>query len=155
MQKLTFAVILASSLVLTGCGPEANKADTGLAVGAIAGGIIGTAVGRGNGRIAGAIVGTVAGGIIGSELGRSMDREDQRLAYEAELDALERGEDDRVVVWRNPRNGRYGEVVPARRYSRGPSVCRDYIHKVYIDGRPQSVRGTACRNPDGTWTAVS
>ena len=26
---------------------------------------------------------------------------------------------------------------------------------VYVDGRPQAVRGTACRNPDGTWMAVS
>jgi len=25
---------------------------------------------------------------------------------------------------------------------------------VYIDGNPQTARGTACRNPDGTWTAI-
>jgi surface antigen len=29
------------------------------------------------------------------------------------------------------------------------------VHKVYIDGQPQAMRGTACRNPDGTWTNVS
>jgi surface antigen len=29
------------------------------------------------------------------------------------------------------------------------------VHKVWIDGRPQAMRGTACRNPDGTWTQVS
>ena len=32
--------------------------------------------------------------------------------------------------------------------------CRQYTHTVYIDGRPQTMRGTACRNPDGTWQAV-
>ena len=26
---------------------------------------------------------------------------------------------------------------------------------VYVDGTPQSARGTACRNPDGTWTQVA
>jgi len=29
------------------------------------------------------------------------------------------------------------------------------VHKVWIDGRPQTMRGTACRNPDGTWTQVA
>ncbi len=38
---------------------------------------------------------------------------------------------------------------------RGGSRCRNFVHKVWIDGRPQAMRGTACRNPDGTWTQVS
>jgi surface antigen len=29
------------------------------------------------------------------------------------------------------------------------------VHRVWIDGRPQQMRGTACRNPDGTWTQVA
>ncbi len=56
--------------------------------------------------------------------------------------------------WRNPDNGRYGEVVPSRPYKRGTVDCRDHTHKIYVDGRPQSMRGTACRNPDGTWSNV-
>ena len=51
--------------------------------------------------------------------------------------------------------GRYGEVVPSRPYKRNAMDCRDYTHKAYIDGRPQAMRGTACRNPDGTWSSVS
>ena len=83
-----------------------------------------------------------------------MDAQDRQLAARAETDAFERGESGRPVRWKNPDNGRYGEVIPERAYRRGPQDCRDYTHKVYIDGRPEAMRGTACRNPDGTWSAV-
>ena len=94
------------------------------------------------------------GGIVGSEIGRSMDQQDRRLAQEAEFEALERGRSGERRVWRNPDNGRYGEVVPGTSFRRGEMDCRDYTHTVYIDGRPQAMRGTACRNPDGTWSSV-
>jgi len=32
--------------------------------------------------------------------------------------------------------------------------CRQFTHTIYIDGKPQTARGTACRNPDGTWQPV-
>ena len=32
--------------------------------------------------------------------------------------------------------------------------CRSFTHTIYLDGRPQTVRSTACRNPDGTWSSV-
>lgn len=156
MRKAHAVSLLAICLAAAGCGPEGpTKADTGLAVGAIAGGLIGNAAGRGNGRPAATIVGAVVGGIVGSEIGRSMDRQDQALARQAELEALERGRSGETVPWRNPDNGRYGEVTPGASYRRGPSDCRDYTHTIYMDGRPQAMRGTACRNPDGTWTNVS
>ncbi|MDX2155153.1 MAG: RT0821/Lpp0805 family surface protein [Hyphomicrobiaceae bacterium] len=150
------AAALAISLGVSGCGPEGpSKADTGLAVGAVAGGIIGSAAGRGSGRIVGAMVGTVVGGIVGSEIGRSMDKQDRMLAERAEFDAFERGPSGRPVRWQNPDNGRYGDVVPMAPYRRGEYDCRDFTHTIYIDGRPQAMRGTACRNPDGTWRNVT
>ena len=124
----TLAIGLVLSAGLTGCGPEGpTKSDSGL----------------------------IVGGIVGSEIGRSMDRSDRLLAQRAELDAFERGQSGQTVVWRNPDNGRYGEIIPEQPYRRGPRDCRDYVHKVYIDGRPQAMRGTACRNADGTWSSVS
>ena len=36
-------------------------------------------------------------------------------------------------------------------YQRGGTDCRDYTHTIYINGRPETARGTACRQPDGTW----
>ena len=110
--------------------------------------------GKGGGRPAATIVGAVLGGIVGSEIGRSMDKQDRILAQQAELLALERGRSGEATPWRNPDNGRYGEVIPTAPYRRGYEDCRDYTHKIFIDGRPQTMRGTACRNPDGTWRNV-
>lgn len=150
MLRMVGVAVLSASLMLGGCA-EGSKQDSGLAVGAVAGGILGSAVGRGSGRIAGAMVGAVVGGIVGSEIGRSMDKQDRMLAERAEYDAFERGQSGRPVRWQNPDNGRYGDVVPMAAYRRGGYDCRDYTHTIYIDGRPQAMRGTACRNPDGTW----
>ena len=144
------------ALALAGCsGDGPNKADTGLAVGALAGGILGNQVGNGTGKVLATVAGAVVGGIVGSEIGRSMDQQDKLLAQKAELQALERGQTGSAVPWRNPDNGRYGEVVPSKPYRRGPDDCRDYTHTIYIDGRPQTMRGTACRNADGTWKNVA
>jgi surface antigen len=143
-------------VVLAGCGPDGpTKADTGLAVGAVAGGILGNQIGKGSGRVVATAVGAFVGGIVGHEIGRSMDQQDRMLAQQAEYEALERGQSGISRQWRNPDNGHYGEIVPTRPYKRGVADCRDYTHKVYIGGQPQAMRGTACRNPDGTWSAVS
>jgi len=144
------------ALALGACGPNGpNRSDSGAVVGAIAGGVVGSTVGKGRGNVLATVAGAVVGGLIGSEIGRNLDERDRRLAQEAEFDALERGESGRARQWRNPDNGRYGEVVPSRPYRRGDIDCRDYTHTVYINGRPQAMRGTACRNPDGTWRGVS
>jgi surface antigen len=147
--------ITAVSLSLAACsGERPSRAETGLGIGALAGGLLGSTVGRGGGRVAATVVGAVIGGIVGSEIGRSLDEQDRRLAIEAEYDALERGGSGRARVWRSERDGTYGEVVPSRPYRRGDYDCRDYTHTIYIDGRPEVMRGTACRNSDGTWQAA-
>ena len=45
------------------------------------------------------------------------------------------------------------EAGPA--YQQAGRNCRSFTHTIYIDGPPQTARGTACRNPDGTWTSVT
>lgn len=135
-----------------GGGP--SKADTGLVLGGVAGGIVGNQIGKGRGNVLATVAGAVVGGIVGSEIGRNMDARDRQLAQEAEFDALERGQSGAARQWRNPDNGRYGEIVPSKPYKRGANDCRDFTHTIYIDGRPQQMRGTACRNPDGTWQNV-
>ena len=150
---LIAVVIVALSLAACS-GRGVNRADTGLGIGALAGGLLGSTVGSGGGRVAATVVGAVIGGIVGSEIGRSLDERDRRLAIEAEYDALERGGSGRARVWRSERNGTYGEIVPSRPYRRDGYDCRDYTHTVYIDGRPEVMRGTACRNPDGTWRSA-
>lgn len=149
-------IVAMAPLALAGCGPEGpSKADTGTLIGGVAGGVLGSQIGKGNGRIAGAIAGTLIGGIVGHEIGRGLDQRDRELAQEAEYAALESGQSGSARQWRNPDNGRYGEVVPSRPYKRSGNDCRDFTHTIYMDGRPQTMRGTACRNPDGTWRNVA
>ena len=156
MRTARVIAAVSLTLALAACGPEGpNKADTGLAVGAVAGGILGNQIGKGGGNVAATAIGAVIGGIVGSEIGKSMDQQDRMMAQQAEFDAFERGQSGMTRQWRNPDNGHYGEVIPARPYKRGVADCRDYTHKIYIDGQPQALRGTACRNGDGTWTTVS
>jgi surface antigen len=70
------------------------------------------------------------------------------------VQALESGRSGAAVPWRNPDSGRYGSVVPGPAYQANGLQCRRYTHTIYIDGQPQVARGSACRNPDGTWTAT-
>ncbi len=138
----------------TGTGPKEN---TGTAVGALSGAAIGAAVtGGGPGsRIAGGLAGALIGGLLGNRIGAAMDDEDKRRAYAAQMQALESGQSGAPVSWRNPDSGRYGTVVPGPAYQQAGNTCRQYTHTIYIDGRPQTARGAACRNPDGTWTPIS
>jgi surface antigen len=99
--------------------------------------------------------GAAAGGFFGNRIGAALDDEDKRRAYAAEMQALESGPSGAPVPWRNPDSGRYGNVVPGPAYEANDAACRQYTQTVYIDGTPQIEHGTACRNPDGTWTTAN
>ena len=76
------------------------------------------------------------------------------IPYAAQVQALESGPSGAPVAWRNPDSGRYGSIVPGPAYASNGMNCRQFTHTIYIDGKPQTARGTACRNPDGTWQPV-
>ena len=158
-SRLVFAVSLAALLAACAGDPESGrgpKENTGTLLGALGGAAIGSAFGGGTaGHVAGALIGAGAGALIGNRIGAAMDDEDKKRAYEAEMAALENGQSGAPVGWRNPDSGRYGSVVPGPAYMQEGRNCRAYTETIYIDGRPQTVRGTACRNPDGTWTPIS
>jgi surface antigen len=159
IARLSGAAIVAISVAACAATPETGqgaKENTGTLLGAVAGGLIGSQFGGGNGeRIAAGLAGAAIGGMIGNRIGASMDDEDKRLAYEAQVQALESGPSGTAVPWRNPDSGRYGSVVPGHAYQANGLQCRPYTHTIYIDSKPQVARGSACRNPDGTWTVVS
>jgi surface antigen len=156
--RLSGAAIIA--ILLAGCAatPETGqgaKENTGTLVGAVTGGLIGSQFGGGTGeRLAAGLAGAAIGGMIGNRIGAGMDDEDKQRAYAAQMQALERGRSGAAVAWKNPDSGRYGSVVPGPAYQSNGMQCRQFTHTVYIDGRPEVARGNACRNPDGTWTAV-
>jgi surface antigen len=152
----------ASAIALLGASLAACSSDSGpkevggTALGAVTGGLIGNAIGGATGnRVAGTLIGAAVGGVMGNRIGAALDDEDKRRAYAAQMQALEAGPSGAPVAWRNPESGRYGDVVPGPAYQANGSTCRQYTHTVYIDGKPQTERGTACRNPDGTWSTVA
>ena len=137
----------------TGQGPKEN---TGTLVGALTGGLIGSQFGGGTGeRIAAGLAGAAIGGLVGNRIGAAMDDEDKQRAYAAQVQALQNGRAGASVAWKNPDSGRYGSIVPGPVYQSNGLQCRPYTHTIYIDGKPQVARGNACRNRDGTWTAVA
>lgn len=157
-----FAALAVIGLSLAACAGSPDgmgpgpKENTGTLLGAGTGALLGAAVaggGTGN-RLAGAAVGGLLGGLIGNRIGAGLDDEDKQRAYAAQMDALERGHSGAPVSWKNPDSGRYGTVVPGPAYQDAGRNCRSFTHTIYIDGRPQTARGTACRNPDGTWTSL-
>lgn len=156
MAKLG-AIVLAGATVAAcaGDGMSGPRENTGTLIGAVSGAVIGSQFGGGTGeRVAAATAGALIGGLIGNRIGAALDDEDKRRAYEAQLQALESGPPGAPVAWRNPDSGRYGSIVPGPAYDQAGHKCRQYTHTIYVDGRPQTARGTACRNPDGTWSAV-
>lgn len=152
MKKIIVSAILVLPLLTTGC---ANNQETGTVVGAVTGGIIGNQFGKGSGRVAATMAGVLVGGIIGNQIGKDLDEEERQYAMEAEYRALEYGPDEEPVRWRGKREGYYGYTTPGRRYSRNSMQCREFTSTIYVDGRPETARGKACRRPDGTWKQMT
>ncbi len=146
MKKLG---LLFLSLALAAAAPGcATKEEQGTVFGASTGALLGGAMSRGS--PAGVIGGALVGGFIGNRIGKSMDDEDRRRAYEAQTAAFERG--DRAE-WRSP-NGHYGYIEPQPVYYYHDMRCREFTQTVFVNGRPETMVGRACRNPDGTWHEV-
>jgi len=157
MPLSRFVAFILAAIGLAACSADSGPKEVGgTAVGAVAGGLLGNAIGGSAGnRVAGTLIGAAFGGFLGNRIGASLDDEDRRRAYAAQMQALESGPSGAPVAWRNPDSGRYGNVVPGPAYQMNGQNCRQYSHTVYVDGRPQTQRGTACRNPDGTWMTIS
>ena len=141
------AIVALSALALAGCANDGSfgpHRDTGMLDTNFTNGPVTTASA---GRPA-----TTAPGA--NPLGAGLDERDRQRAYAAEMQALEHGEPGEPTGWRGDRPGRYGTIVPGAPYERNGTRCRDYSHTIYIDGKPQIARMSACRNPDGSWSPV-
>lgn len=167
MNKQPAAMAAALALLIAGCAVPADietgpKQTTGAAVGAVGGailgGIAGDAVGGGGKNAiaigAGAALGGITGLLLGSGVGESLDRADRMYAERSWNDAM-RAPVGEEIVWDNPRSGNSGYTV-ANRQGSLPStgqICREYTTKIKVGGKSETLVGTACQNPDGTWSA--
>lgn len=130
-------------------GVACNRDLIGGLLGGAAGGLIGNQFGRGDGNTAATIGGVVIGAIVGGSLGRRMDEVDHACVGQA----LEYGRTREEIAWRDP-DGDYYRVTPTRSFERHGTTCREYVTHATIDGRPQRVTGTACRDTTGVWRIV-
>lgn len=163
MKTRLTALAVAGALLLTGCAADGNnpwgmgnKQTIGAASGAVLGGILGSKVGGGSGQLWATGAGALLGAFVGSSIGQSLDQADRMYhaqaterAYNAPL-----GE---TISWNNPESGHSGTVTPVRegRQASTGNTCREYKQTIVIDGKAETAIGTACRNPDGTWTLAN
>ena len=145
-SKYLIAATLAALFVIA-CESNPSKEDVGMVSGAVLGGVIGHQIGHGTGNAIATVGGAALGGFVGSRIGRNMDRDDQKKAAQA----LESSPDQRASSWRNPNTGQAYSVTPKRTYEGADGPCRDFDTTTEIEGRKETVHGTACRLADGCW----
>lgn len=147
MNKLIVPLVLAAAI--SGC-QEVRNEQMGQVAGGALGGLLGAQVGSGSGQIAAAVAGGLLGAYIGGNVGRTMDEVDRGRAY----NAMERNPTGQASSWQNPDSGNTYSVTPTRTYDNEGRPCRDYVSDAWIDGKQETVTGTACRQADGTWRAI-
>lgn len=89
-----------------------------------------------------------APGVVGAAIGRDLDEKDKQIAIAAQQEAVSSG---KRKTWRGG-HGTYGFIEPGA--ENGAGGCRDYTHKIFINGRPQEAKGQACRSGDN-WRVSS
>jgi surface antigen len=152
-RKCVIAVVVTAALA-AGCAGGGPNETVGTIGGAVAGGVLGSAIGAGTGNVAATVAGAAIGGFLGNQIGRSLDLTSQQRATSAQYQALEYGTAGAPVAWRD--EAFYGTVIPGPFYSTaGYQRCREYTHTVYVNGQPQTARGIACRQTDGSWIAIN
>ena len=157
MPKFHAFALLAAGLALGGCDITGSEGGAGLGASTLKSAYSSTrnAVGLASeAEAAAAVTNAAFGGLIGAKFGAALNDEDRRLAYEAQISALDRGAPGAPVPWRNPASGRYGNIVAGPAYDQKGAQCRGFSHTITVSGDIRSARGTACRNLEGGWAAA-
>ncbi len=157
MSRFNMLCVAALALALGGCDMTTSDGSMSLGTDTIARAYASTksAVGLSEEAAAAAVTNAALSGMIGSRLGARLNDEDRRLAYEAQLTALDRGAPGAPVPWRNELSGRYGNIVAGPVYSQKGQQCRGFSHTITVKGDISSARGTACKSPEGAWAAAA
>jgi surface antigen len=142
--------VVVSAVLLAACSTS-SRTDAG--GGGLLGGLSGSSASSG-GRVANNIIAALNGGLVGGPVGAGLSEREKRNALEAEYRALEYTASGQPVPWQG-NAGRSGEVVAAQPYRVGSQDCRQYKQTVIVGGVTSTARGTACRNPDGSWSLLS
>jgi surface antigen len=154
---VAMVLLLVAALAATGCSSRGDVGgrEVGAVVGGVGGGVLGSQIGEGSGQTAATIGGVLLGAALGGYIGDSWEKQHSRQSRQRMSHALNDQPAGRPVQWRGQRTGHRYEFTPGRTYTsaRGRQ-CRPFTETVWVDGRPESYRGTACRRPDGRWEIV-
>lgn len=127
----------------------------GTLVGAALGGLVGSQIGGGTGNKVAIGAGVLAGGFLGNSVGKSMDCQDQQYHYDTTQNALESQKVGQSSSWTNPDTGHSGDITPTRTYTSEGHPCRDFTQTINVNGEKEEIKGTACRQDDGSWKPIS
>ncbi|MDI6026505.1 RT0821/Lpp0805 family surface protein [Corticibacterium sp. UT-5YL-CI-8] len=105
-------------------------------------------------NVSASIIRSLNGGLIGGQIGSGLSDSDRRSALAAEYRALEYAQASQLVTWSGS-SGRTGQVVALQPYRVGSQDCRQYTQTVNSTAAVSTARGTACRNPDGSWSLLN
>lgn len=161
LSKKTGLLVLSAALLAQPA--SAGNGGAGEVMGTILGGLLGAVVGanvdQGQDKTAGILIGGILGAVVGNVVGSALDESDRRACQEAQHDSFRR-----PVGYRSNWDGSYygsrtggrGYFVSTREgyhYS-GGYRCRDYESYIWVNGREERTRGTACERRDGSWYEV-
>jgi len=146
-RTLKIAVAATFALALAACENPPTKEQKGTVAGAVVGGVVGSTIGGGTGRTVAIVAGTIAGAVIGGRIGNKMDEADKLKAAQA-LESTPTGQSS---TWKNPDTGATYTVTPTKTTEAPAGPCRDFTVVGTVDGKPETLQGNACRQPDGSW----
>ena len=87
------------------------------------------------------------------EATKSLDDADQAFMTEHFAKAMDNTMIGQTATWTNPSSGTVVRVSPTRTFQREDSTyCREFTQA--IGDKDPAVRGTACRQSDGSWQIV-
>jgi surface antigen len=145
------SALIAALATLAACGTTKNATEArGTAK---SGGLLSKTLGTGGSQAA--IIKSMHGGLIGGSVGAGLDSDEKTRGLEAEYRALEYSQAGQPVTWKGNDSATYGEATAAQPYRVGSQDCRQYTQTVFRNGQSKVARGTACRNPDGSWTPLT
>ncbi len=158
MKPSKFILVFAIAGMLSACAENQNnqKQTLGTIIGAGLGALAGSQIGSGKGQLAAVAIGALGGAFAGGQLGKSLDDVDRMKANQTQQATLENNKDGVSSTWNNPNTGHTGRVTPTntQKVASG-EYCREYEHEITVDGRKEIVKGTACRQPDGSWRVIN
>jgi len=141
-------VAVSWALALPGWATVPTHERTGMDVGGVLGRALEIQAGEDRGGTIETVMRTIVSGLVGEAVSHSMDDTDLMMT----LMALENETASAPSRWRNPRTGNVYSVTSRRTYDATGGPCLEYSMEAVTGGKRDEAHGTACRQPDGSWT---